>query len=1032
MESAPTNDKPAAASEDRSNSPPEEESPEPLPLAPALSVETEADTDTNTDAYTNHEIENDSNLKNGRKMVGKKVKTTFGFGVVLDYRKGDEMYVIQVPHNQSGGTDHSQNQVSGANEKSSPDSFTMLYTKEIPELRHDSPAEIANQLNVAYEALEKMRRLNLDVQCHEAGIPGHEINHDMCTACLLANRGATKSHFPRLQRLMDSANSATSEFDVPEKFPRLRSFFNSSSSSMSTTGASNDRDLQEQFPSVYNLFGSSTPSASASTSMASRISASLQAAPGGTNSNTSRTTQRKPPPSASQSLSSNAAVASDTMQSSEENSRDEPPPVDNNTNGNNGNQLVAGNSDNTSSTPVAANTDKSSSDSGATENAGDDTSSTALEQQNPNRMSADAVAALSANPPPSETKTTTSSSQSFPRMRKLWGSIQSLPQPAALHAPSSSVMASLTSTTRQTPMAPTTSEPKPSNKVASGSSSSSTSFPRIRGLLNSSVTTSIFGDNQVKENGSTADPNILVNGITSSQASIQSTKRTPAKNDRPIALPRIQKLIDKRTQANTSPCLICAAPSCPSHSSSSFRKEGITLCLKCERLFELDFIVDCVSCSDSTQRSQNIDYMIDCYDRCMLLLNYSKQFVKHIAASLEDQKGKQDKIGLASSSVGVLSGVLGIAAAASILTPAGPPLLIASLFFGGGATTVQTGTEAINYFSEPRKLADRIIALHGMALSILRVTSTLRDAMMRDHIRTDVYEAVPGSADLKNQMKESLEKNKNAVVMGSNFGRSLTLGVAGAEVGAVGAVGGVVAGEVTVVASSAAGAGAAASAGAAGVSTAGAAGARSATAFSRAGTAAARTVRFARFAGGALSAAVLVMEANAIQSTLKSMNEGSHCDKADRLLQVMDETNEFPSTSDLDQECQAYLAALDARPPPPVEAAVLDDSGTSKEILEAECQRVTQAPDAELCSPGAVIINGVSSIDIPNAERQEIPSAVPVASSRTSLLGGSSLIQRIQSRREERQNLASSATGEVIAVAVNDTEAGESNISLVL
>jgi hypothetical protein len=66
---------------------------------------------------------------------------------------------------------------------------------------------------------------------------------------------------------------------------------------------------------------------------------------------------------------------------------------------------------------------------------------------------------------------------------------------------------------------------------------------------------------------------------------------------------------------------------------------------------------------------------------------------------------------LGSSSAGLISGVLGIAAAVTIITPAGPPLLIVSLLFGGSATAVSTGTEARNYYSEPNKLAGRIQAL---------------------------------------------------------------------------------------------------------------------------------------------------------------------------------------------------------------------------------------------------------------------------------------------------------------------------------
>lgn len=413
--------------------------------------------------------------------------------------------------------------------------------------------------------------------------------------------------------------------------------------------------------------------------------------------------------------------------------------------------------------------------------------------------------------------------------------------------------------------------------------------------------------------------------------------------------------------------------------------------------------------------------MVDCYDRCILLLQYSKQFGKQIATSLEDQKGKQDKIGLASSSVGVLSGVLGIAAAASILTPAGPPLLIASLFFGGSATTVQSGTEALNYLSQPRKLADRIIALHGMSLSILRVTSTLRDAMLRDHIRTDIYEVEPMA--LGHQMKEKYDKNKTAVVMGSNFGRSLTLGgLAGVEAGAAGAV----VGEISAVAGASASASAAA---ATGVSTAGAAGARSATALSRAGTAAARTVRFARFAGGALSAAVLVMEANAIQSTIKSMNEGSPCDKANTLRRVIEEIEDFPSTNDLDEECQAYLSALATRPPPPVEvSAVTDDfNPNNEEIPEAACHQVQ---DDQLCSPGAVILDPIHNSDLSDTDGHPTAAAVPVSATSGSsfLRGSSSFFQSIHSRREDRR----AAEDEIVAVAVGDDQLGESNFSLVL
>jgi len=936
-----------------------------LPIVPAVCVEFDQDIRPPTPA----EIEKIN--KTGRKLVGKKVQTTFGTGVVLDFRSKDGVYEIRIDNHKGCGS-------SSSNTNTNTTTTTTLFSVQVPELCVNGPAEIANQLNVAYEALEKMRRLNLDVQCYELGIHCAQVDYDMCTACLLAHKGSTKKHFPRLQKLVDSASTTSQDFHSQVQGDWKK---------VVTSANALDHQIQEKLPSLHRFFNpkpsffnpnhsSSSSSAAAASAMASRISVSLQEAStihSNTTSTvtTTATTTLATSSSLSSSLSVSVPAGAPQNDSNERSNNSENPTI--------------------TAEPVATNSSERDNLVPATTN-------------NKTRASASTASAKS---PPTRTNPASRS------VRKLWGSIQSLPQPAP------STLAVSINTTKMAASTATT---------ASSASSVSQKFPGFRGLiLNNPVTTTIFGENKVKEEGSSADPNVIMHNRIGGLSTTVSPKQAPVKSDKPIALPRIQRLINKRTQANTNPCLICASPSCASCSSTSFRKEGITLCLKCERLFELDFIVDCVSTSDATQRAERIEYMVDCYDRCMLLLQYSKQFVENIASSLEDQMKKQNKIGLASSSVGVLSGVLGIAAAASILTPAGPPLLIASLFFGGSATTVQSGTEALNYLSEPRKLADRIIALHGMSLSILRVTSTLRDAMLRDHIRTDVYEVEP--AALTNQVKQSYEKNKTNIVMGSNFGRSLTMagGLARAEAGAAVGASSILGAEISAV-------------GAAGASSAGAAGARGATALSRAGTAAARTVRFARFAGGALSAAVLVMEANAIHSTVNSIKEGSPCDKANTLRKVLEEIEEFPSTTDLDEECQAYLMALASRPEPPAEVdAVSDDYSIhngNDEILEASCQQVQ---DGQLSAPGATILEGDSEAQLPNSssnnnnssEGLPTAAAVPVSASSSSasfLRGSSLLFSRLQSRREDRRAAAS----EVVAVAVDEDQIGESNFSLVL
>ena len=503
-------------------------------------------------------------------------------------------------------------------------------------------------------------------------------------------------------------------------------------------------------------------------------------------------------------------------------------------------------------------------------------------------------------------------------------------------------------------------------------------FSRLRKLLNKAETNQVSND----------APALPDQGQTTTSAALNNNSESLPTNMHPLK--------DQRFKLSGKPCLICGNPVCSEHSSTSFRKEGITLCLGCERLFELDFIVECVSTSDAMERSKRIDHMVDCYDRCLLLLKYATQYADQIAQSLEEQKHKQNKIGLGSSGVGVLSGMLGIAAAATILTPTGPPLLIASLFFGGSATVVQTGSEALNYFSEPNCLADRIIALHGMLLSILRVTSTLRDAMMRDHIRTDALDT--SMANLKVTVTEALVANRTGVVAASNVGRAATLGsVAGAE-------------------------------------TAAGMGARSATALSRASAAAARTVRFARFAGGALSAAVLVMEANAIQGTLKEIRSGSPCDKANRIRAIKEEirTGDLPSTAELDEECQAYLSALASRRLPlPEVSAVAVTAQVCEQYSQAECSRVPMSviPEDYDRFEGSLILREDDTLVIPQATATTVE---PIPQNQPSLFGsmGSSLLRRIPLLSSHDTTRMDDAFTE--ALPLSRMQLGESELDLVL
>ena len=127
----------------------------------------------------------------GASLVGSTVLTTYGQGIVQECRQDGDgcVYVIQLLTKQD--TDNPPK-----SHHSSQSSLGILYTRELP-LRIKTPTEEAQELNIACEAHEQMRRMNLELLFHEQGIT--DIDHNQCTTCLLNGKPVTERHrFPQL------------------------------------------------------------------------------------------------------------------------------------------------------------------------------------------------------------------------------------------------------------------------------------------------------------------------------------------------------------------------------------------------------------------------------------------------------------------------------------------------------------------------------------------------------------------------------------------------------------------------------------------------------------------------------------------------------------------------------------------------------------------------------------------------------------------------------------------------------------------
>lgn len=936
--------------------------------------EQENDNDNDEEEEESSSLSTATNEMNPREVVfqvGSRMKTKYGIGKIVHYRPHDKMYTLDLGQGISLFTtslseDNCLDTATNNNASLTPTSTTKTTRTAIEDTTTQQTQTTSTvttttsskkkknkhkntmELNVAYEAVEKMRRLNLEMECFEKGVI---VNHDKCTTCLLT--GQTTTRFPRLQKLMDSRHSI-------------------------------------EHNSIHHT-----------------------------------DTQKEPPAQETCSVAATASTTKDVTT----------------TNNSSRNGLLVPDILNR----AATNTKKATEDAAALMTS---TKKLAVDRWN-----------SSSSTDTTNTDTTAGTSDSgarFPRLHKFMDTTTKSVSSAASLRPNIKLFGSTTVTTNSSGSSHTQTSHQgqanstTSNNTTTTNTNSTLRFPRIQKLMDGATATAGATSAKISERitttttttSTTTAATVQAPNAASTDNSDKSTTITnnpppsttdhpPQKlknhpnNPKPVVLPRIQKLIDSAQNVKTSPCLICASPSCTAHSSASFRKNNITLCLDCEKLFELDFIVDCCA-SENEHRAQHVDHMVDLYDRSLLLLKYSSQFIPQIADQLETSTERQNSVKLGSSGVGVVSGVLGVAAAATILTPAGPPLLIASLLFGGGATAVQTSTEAVNYFSEPNQLADRIIALHGMLLSILRVTSTLRDAMMVNHIRTDAF---LDDQDNNNNDHKLPHVSKAGVMASANVGRSITLGgaVAAAETTAVSTV----AAETGVLA-----------------------GSRATASLTRAGTAAARTLRFARFAGGALSAAVLVMEANAIQQTLKQMQNGNPCEKADNLRKIYEEIKDLPSTDSLDRECQRYLKTLAERPEPAFvdmsSSKVLEDDdgipvavGTPigddivTETKKEEALVTVTNDNSNLCPPGATIIDGEDDVQtqtVATAQVQQQSNATTSSTlgSSSRRLGGSSLLERIQRRRarEVMEASASRDDGAEDFARIDDDEKDDHDLSL--
>lgn len=339
---------------------------------------------------------------------------------------------------------------------------------------------------------------------------------------------------------------------------------------------------------------------------------------------------------------------------------------------------------------------------------------------------------------------------------------------------------------------------------------------------------------------------------------------------------------------NVPPCLICGSPTCTKHQSRDFSKQHIVLCTQCEELFDLNFeqLV-----KQETEEDQDNDLfvphkvrtLVDTYDRVMLLLTHASLSIHDLVIRSTSMERHNNRIGLGTSGAGIVSGALGLAGAATIFTPMGPPLLLASLAISGSSAAVTVGNSAMHYFStdKPAQAANRIIVLHSIASSLLTAAQSLQHVAA-----TQMPTPHTNGKDTPEQGVSSIAKeednNMNQQLIAETVGQGLQI-VRQADTG---------------------------------LNLANAA-ATSSVYVSTAAPAATNLVQSSAnmlaavpVLGTALAGIFIAMDANRLQSTLQKIKAGDPSEKADALVAMQSDLLLFPQTADLDAECQAYCQVI--------------------------------------------------------------------------------------------------------------------------
>jgi hypothetical protein len=232
---------------------------------------------------------------------------------------------------------------------------------------------------------------------------------------------------------------------------------------------------------------------------------------------------------------------------------------------------------------------------------------------------------------------------------------------------------------------------------------------------------------------------------------------------------------NKQTK-NHEQCDVCGNPVCSYHMTVvPSAQEYFVMCTDCSS--DLNQVEHQLN-AHHPDLQVNLDRLVLYYTRMTIQLAYYVPHVNDVAGQLTAKQRRNSQISLGTSGLGFVGAALGVAGAASMMTPAGPIVLLVACLTSATSGTLQLSHSGFNVFlscKEANRLADRIVGWHGLCLGILSHLEQLRQDLLTERMIFNDQRQRPGFRHLNSGL--SLDVYNTLAVGGFTTSRHAVTGV---------------------------------------------------------------------------------------------------------------------------------------------------------------------------------------------------------------------------------------------------------------